>query len=289
MLPFVFKNSSSYCLLLASICEPHINIDVKTTERGFRKRAPFLFTNYNKNNNISFMKYIYIIKAGDTFAELEAVHGGFEQWVIDNMKGYEGLLKVVNVEKGEKLPDTDECLGVIMTGSHSMVTEREDWSEKTAKWIREAVLSGMPYFGICYGHQLLADAMGGEAGYNPFGMEIGTVEISKMPDAAEDPLLKRLPNEFAAHVIHSQSAIKLPAGAVCLARNKHDSHHAFRVGDHAWGVQFHPEFSEDAMRGYVERYREKLDKAYELTLSSVRETPEATSLLSAFAEYCKGL
>jgi GMP synthase (glutamine-hydrolysing) len=235
------------------------------------------------------MRSIYIIKAGDTFEELEAKHGGFEQWIIDNMKGYEDILKVVNVEKGEELPNHEDCLGVIMTGSHSMVTEREDWSEKTAKWIREAVLSGMPYFGICYGHQLLADAMGGEAGYNPFGMEIGTVEVSKLPEASEDLLFKDMPDVFDAHVIHSQSAMKLPAGAVCLAKNKHESHHAFRIGDHAWGVQFHPEFGEDAMRGYVERYRTKLDKAYELTLSAVRKTPEATSLLSAFAEYCKGL
>lgn len=234
------------------------------------------------------MKYIYIIKAGDTFKEIEAEYGGFDQWIIDNMKGYEELIKVVNVEKGEELPEFNNCLGAVMTGSHSMVTERLEWSEKTSEWIKGAVLSGMPFLGICYGHQLLADTMGGVAEYNKFGMEIGTVEICKTAEAKDDVLFKDLPDEFPAHVVHSQSAVKIPAGAVCLAKNGHEAHHAFRIGDYAWGVQFHPEFSSSIMRSYVDKDKDSLGKAYGAVLEEVKDTPQATSVLVKFAEFCKG-
>ena len=58
-----------------------------------------------------------------------------------------------------------------------MVSEREPWSERAAEWLREVAQRGIPLLGICYGHQLLAHALGGRVGANPQGREIGTVEV----------------------------------------------------------------------------------------------------------------
>jgi GMP synthase (glutamine-hydrolysing) len=133
-----------------------------------------------------------------------------------------------------------------------MVSHREPWSETTAAWLAQLVAHDTPVLGICYGHQLLAHALGGEAGDHPQGLEIGTVTVMLDEAAATDALLHDLPAQFPAHVVHRQSALRLPEGAVRLAGSDHEPVQAFRVGTHAWGVQFHPEFDAEAMRGYID-------------------------------------
>lgn len=231
------------------------------------------------------MKKILVIKAGDTFPHIIEKHGGFDKWVTGGLSVEPELTEVVNVEKGEELPHPSEVLGAVMTGSHSMVTERLDWSEKTAQWIKSAYEEKTPFLGICYGHQLLADSLGGEAGFHPKGMEIGTVQIDLSKNAKTDPLFKNLPQKFKAHTVHSQTTLRLPEGAVVLASNPHESHHAFRMGECMWGVQFHPEFSSEIMKGYVGEYRDKLADA-EGVHSDIAETESAGSILAAFALYC---
>lgn len=227
------------------------------------------------------MKKILIIHAGPTFEDISAVHGEFYKMVLDGLGT--GHAAVVDVEKGESLPDFRDFSGAVMTGSHSMVTEKPEWSENTAKWINEAANAGLPFLGICYGHQLLASALGGEAGYHPAGMEIGTVDISLLPEASGDDLFGDMPADFSAHAVHSQTVTRLPDGAVRLAYNSHDPNHAFRYKN-AWGVQFHPEFSADVMRGYIKRQCTAQD--VDRVAAAVAETPEAAGLLRKFAYIC---
>ncbi|MBO8042516.1 glutamine amidotransferase, partial [Pseudomonas aeruginosa] len=126
-----------------------------------------------------------------------------------------------------------------------------DWSERSAAWLRQTAHDDLPVFGICYGHQLLAHALGGEVAYNPAGRESGTIELELQPQAAQDPLFQGLPQHFAAHATHLQTVLRAPDGAEVLARSPLDGCHAFRWGRQAWGVQFHPEFATHHMRGYV--------------------------------------
>ncbi len=76
--------------------------------------------------------------------------------------------------------------------------------------------------------------------------------ITLLPAAVGDPLLGGLPSPIEVHVSHSQSVLRLPEGAVRLAANAWDGNQAFRAGDRAWGVQFHPELDAGIMRGYAE-------------------------------------
>ncbi|MBV8634618.1 MAG: glutamine amidotransferase [Burkholderiaceae bacterium] len=187
--------------------------------------------------------------------------------------------------KGDALPALGEISGAIVTGSHAMVTERLDWSEASAAWMAQFVEHEVPLLGICYGHQLLAHAMGGEAGYNPRGMEIGTREIQLL--GVNDALLGGLPQTFSAQTVHQQSALRLPPDAVLLAASERDPYHAFRIGTAAWGVQFHPEFGAAAMRAYVRHLAPLVVKQgddAEALEQSVRETPVAAAVLARFAE-----
>lgn len=202
------------------------------------------------------MKRILVIKTGRTHENIRARFGCFEDWMIAALGVPAERVEVVSVFSGETLPeDLAGIAGIVITGSPAMVTERLPWSEETARWLRGQIVaqqSRIPVIGICYGHQLLAHALGGEVGWNPRGREIGTVEIRAGADVAGDPLLGGLPFPLAAHVTHLQSVVELPAGAVLLAHSDLEPHHAFRYGGNVWGVQFHPEFSAEIMRAYVD-------------------------------------
>ena len=173
-----------------------------------------------------------------------------------------------------------------------MVTERHDWSERSADWLRQAVQAGLPVFGICYGHQLLAHALGGEVGDNPAGRELGTVELRLTDAAGSDPLFGGLPDAFAAQATHLQTVLQPPNGATVLARSDQDACQAFRCGDAAWGVQFHPEFSVERMRGYVQARAQALRDAGHCPRSrwrSIGAAPQARQVLRRFVRHARGI
>lgn len=106
-------------------------------------------------------------------------------------------------------------------------------------WLAEAVGRRLPVLGICLGAQLLARALGACVYRNP-SPEVGWADVSVTPEGETDPLLRHLAP--AATVFHwHQDTFDLPAGAVHLALSAACRHQAFRFGEHAYGLQFHPE------------------------------------------------
>jgi len=217
-------------------------------------------------------------------------HGSFAHWIRVAAGLRDDEVVVIDVagpdgNGGEPLPTREGFAGVFVTGSGAMVTERLAWSEASAAWLRDAAHAGLPLLGICYGHQLLAHALGGEVGYNPVGREMGTVDVELTADAGKDPLFAGLLSRFAVQATHLQTVLALPDGARLLATSRLDAASAFRWGQSAWGVQFHPEFSTTHMRGYVRARREALageglDGAS--VEGSIRATPWARQLLRRF-------
>lgn len=227
-----------------------------------------------------------IIKVGETFDALRERQGDFEHWIAAGLGATRLPVVVLDPRRGDTLPAPDTISGAIVSGSHAMVSHRAPWSEATGAWLRQLVARDTPVLGICFGHQLLADALGGEAGDRPGGMELGTVAIELTGEAAGDALLHGLPARFEAHMAHRQSALRLPGHAVRLAGNAVEPNQAFRIGRCAWGVQFHPEFDAEAMRGYVDLMAEQL-RAEGMDAAALRErvaaTPTAAQLLGRFA------
>ncbi|RPE80203.1 GMP synthase (glutamine-hydrolysing) [Vulcaniibacterium tengchongense] len=232
-----------------------------------------------------------ILETGQPVASMRR-HRGFPHWI----RVAAGLARdeavAVNVEAGDPLPRRDGFAGVLITGSGAMVTDRADWSERSADWLREAAHDGLPLFGICYGHQLLAHALGGEVGDNPAGREMGTVHVELHPHAGADPLFAGLPPRFPAQATHLQTVLRPPEGATVLARSAQDDCHAFRWGERVWGVQFHPEFSAAHMRGYVRARREALQREGRCAKALAREVsaaPHARRVLRRFVRHARAL
>lgn len=232
-----------------------------------------------------------IVQTGSTLPQLRARRGDFAHWFRTNLGVARAGADVVRADLGEALPTRVAHAGVIVTGSSAMVSERQRWSEEAAAWLRGVIEAGVPLLGVCYGHQLIAHALGGRVDYHPGGREIGTVTIERLRAADDDALLARLPSTFPAHASHQQSVLELPRGAAPLARSAHDPHHAVRYAPNAWGLQFHPEFSVEIMRGYVEARRPSVhgDCSTECCSErSYRPTPTARGLLRRFREIALG-
>jgi GMP synthase (glutamine-hydrolysing) len=238
---------------------------------------------------------ILVVKTGSTVPSVRRRRGDFEDWIAAGLGCAISDLCVVPVHEGGTLPeDPTEAAGVVVTGSPALVSEREPWSVRAGAWLAAATLAEVPVLGICYGHQLLAQALGGRVGANPRGRSIGTVTVEFSSAAVDDPLLGRLAGPGAGplggkgrfHVTHLESVLELPAGAELLAASPTDPHHAFRMGARAWGVQFHPEFDADVLRGYVAERAEDLRReqiAPEEVESGIVETPAGPALLRRFA------
>ena len=230
------------------------------------------------------MKPLLIIKTGSTFPAFQANWGDFDDFILTQLPDVGDAL-IAPVAEKLWLPDYTAVSGVIITGSHAMVTDREPWSEFTADWLRGIPADTIPVLGICYGHQLLAHAWGGLVGYHPQGKEIGTVEIELTDAGRLDRLLGILPPRFPGHVTHAQTILHLPSQAKLLAHNEFEPHHAFVVNGNQWGVQFHPEFTAAIELCYIQEQRHDLERAGRdcATIeASVREHPFGRELLQRF-------
>lgn len=232
------------------------------------------------------MKPVLIIRTGRAPAGIRGRNGDFPHWFRLGSGLRIDQIRAVDVVAGEELPAPREVAGAIITGSASMVTERARWSERCAGWIRDAMDVDLPLFGVCFGHQLMAHALGGHVDYLPGGREMGTLQINLLPAGNDDDLA--LPQNFRAHTTHEQSVLELPAGCSALARSTRDAHQLLRYGPHAISTQFHPEFSAEIMRAYIKRKHE--DMRREGTnpreiFKAVAATPIARRLLFRFARH----
>lgn len=218
--------------------------------------------------------------------ELQQQRGDFEDWMIEALAVCRSQVETVDVSLGEKLPAFHQVSGVVITGSHAMVTQHHDWSEYSAEWIKIAADKQIPTLGICYGHQLIAYALGGSVDYMPDGREVGTLPVTLHPSAQEDALLHDLPEQILVQLSHRQAVMELPQDTVLLASSDRVPFEAFRYGDRVWGMQFHPEFSTDVMQAYTRYARSGLESEGfdpDHIYRQITDTPNGLTIMQRFA------
>jgi GMP synthase (glutamine-hydrolysing) len=190
---------------------------------------------------------IAVIVTGEPIERVRAHHGGFAELLRRAAGNTQQRFVALNARS--ELPELANFAGLIVTGSAASVTEGAPWMLATARRLSQVVQAGTPVFGICFGHQLLGQALGGRVDANPGGREIGTVRLERL---APDPLFDGLPEPLLANMTHVDSLVELPAGATVIARTERDPYAAVRFGEKCWGVQFHPEMDSDVMAAYVD-------------------------------------
>jgi GMP synthase-like glutamine amidotransferase len=181
----------------------------------------------------------------------------------DLMKERDIAWDAVELDEGEPIPDLDGYDAPLVMGGPMDVFEEDihPWLVPEKAAIREAVRErNMPYFGFCLGHQLLADALGGKC-ERMSAAEVGILEIDLNENGKSDPLMAGLPTTFKALQWHGVAVTRLPEGGVVLASSPVCDIQAQRVGDCAWGIQYHVEMTDQTVRewGAIPAYGEALD------------------------------
>jgi GMP synthase (glutamine-hydrolysing) len=226
-----------------------------------------------------------VLVTGNPVPGVEARRGSFVSLIREVLgTAWDGAVSVLDARRGE-LPAPGEVGALVITGSPESVTSRAPWILEAERTVAAVVRAGVPTLGICFGHQLLGQALGGLVEANPRGREMGSVRLRLLEP---DPLLGAALEPFVANMSHSDSVTRLPPGARVLAETEREPHAAVRFAERAWGVQFHPEFDADVMRGYIEARREALRaEGIDPAGLSAEDAPEAARVISTFARLAR--
>ena len=144
--------------------------------------------------------------------------------------------------------------GIVISGSQTSVYDDRDWIHELTEWFRRAHAADVPTLGICWGHQFIAQTLGGRV-VDTGEYELGYETIERL---GEDPVFRDVPRRFTSFETHSDRVAELPAGATTLARNRFGVQ-AFRLAS-AYGVQFHPEYDRETAEWVVRQKELSTDR-----------------------------
>jgi GMP synthase (glutamine-hydrolysing) len=163
-------------------------------------------------------------------------------------------LREVDRRRGDALPALEEIDGLVTLGGEqsALDVERDAVLREEREWLREAARRGVPVLGVCLGAQLLAVALGGSV-YRLSRCNLGWRPMELTPDGSGDPLVGGL--EAPVALLWNHDAIVAPPDAVELLGASGEGCLAFRHGTRAWGLQFHPEVTADALGDWWLRWR----------------------------------
>lgn len=196
-------------------------------------------------------------------------------------------------ENTPSIPDIYNYDAVVIAGSGQYnVTDWNEFVRSRAETlysaIKQCVKEDFPLLGICFGHQLMAIALGGSVERDPSQAEGGTIEIHSNESGKIDTLFKEIPENYYVVAGHKDSVVELPEDAVLLASSDVTIVESYKIKNNIYAVQFHPELNLDSLLFRFSLYPEYTKgKSIEEIRKEYKEIPYAAKILQNFVARTK--
>lgn len=199
---------------------------------------------------------IGLLKCGTIRTDLVPVHGDYPELFGAFMAAHPVEIVTFDAEHGRVPDDPGECDGWIVSGSADSVYDGLPWMEETSRFLRTIVDAAVPLVGVCFGHQLLAQALGGEVTRSERGWGVGVHHYDVIEPLPSWPEGSAQPTSLSLIASHQDQVTRVPEMATVLASSHHCPVAAYSVGERVLAVQAHPEFTPDLSRDLVSARRD---------------------------------
>jgi GMP synthase-like glutamine amidotransferase len=199
-----------------------------------------------------------------------------EKWLSPAIS--EAVFTGINIATGENLPELSSFDGYILSGSEKGVYDDSDWKQPLVDFLCQLRAAEIPVFGICFGHQLMAEAYGGKAIKADKGFVVGVQEY------------EGLGNVYPAHAMHRDQVVEVPDSATVTASASYCPVAALNYDFPACSVQFHPEFQQQLVHDAIDDFEGSLldsSEAAESRISMLDNSVEISLLAQEIAAFFK--
>ena len=225
---------------------------------------------------------ITILSCGPGLEDIVSQYGHSSEWIpsIINNPTIDYNIKKVYLDNNFSL---DKCDGYIITGSKYSVYDSLDWIKHLKDYVKSIINNNFSILGICFGHQLIADCLGGTVCKNQLGWELGSYNIKLTNYGIDNTLFKGIDNNDIVYESHQDVVSELPDGAVKLAYTNKGVQ-AFQYKNNIFGVQFHPEFSYGITRKLMDL---RINKGIDVDSDILAESINSKKVLTNYIEILK--
>jgi len=201
------------------------------------------------------MMKIGILLVGRASEDLVDEYGTYAEMLIALINTEEQVFefKTFNILDDEFPKDHLECDGWIVTGSPHGVYEDHSWIPTVSQLINNVYKANLPIFGVCFGHQLIAQALGGhvEKSEKGWGLGLHTYQVNNKPD-----YMSNLSEEVTLNICHQDQVLRPPQGATVYAKSEFCENAGFYIKDKVLTMQAHPEFLVDFTKALLAARRD---------------------------------
>ena len=196
---------------------------------------------------------IGLLECDDVVGRFPEIRGGYREMFAALLPGFE--FRYYEAHRGRLPSSSAECDAWLCTGSKYSVYDGTRWIADLAAFIRAI---DKPYVGICFGHQMLAHAMGGEVAKAKQGWGVGVLGVQVL---RREPWMSPPMQALSIQHMHQDQVQKLPENSVLLGRSAHCEIGMFRVGETMLGIEGHPEFTVEYGSALINARRKQIGEA----------------------------